>query len=38
MLSDLFAFFQGSPASKRFGLRAAQGKDGSYWIFAPAAR
>jgi esterase/lipase superfamily enzyme len=38
MLSDLFAFFQGSPASKRFGLRAAQGKDGPYWIFAPAAR
>jgi esterase/lipase superfamily enzyme len=38
ILSDLFAFFQGSPASKRFGLRAAQGKDGPYWIFAPVAR
>jgi esterase/lipase superfamily enzyme len=38
ILSDLFAFFRGSPASKRFGLRAAQGKDGPYWIFAPVAR
>lgn len=38
VLSDLFAFFQGNPASKRFGLRAAQGKDGPYWIFAPVAR
>jgi esterase/lipase superfamily enzyme len=38
ILSDLFAFFQGNPASKRFGLRAAQGKDGLYWIFAPVAR
>jgi esterase/lipase superfamily enzyme len=38
MLSDLFAFFKGNPASKRFGLRAAQGKDGAYWVFAPAAR
>jgi esterase/lipase superfamily enzyme len=38
ILSDLFAFFQGKPASKRFGLRAAQGKDGPYWIFAPIAR
>lgn len=38
VLSDLFAFFQGSPASKRFGLRAAKGKDGPYWVFAPVAR
>ena len=38
MLSDLFAFFRGDPASKRFGLRAAQSKDGPYWIFAPVAR
>jgi esterase/lipase superfamily enzyme len=38
ILSDLFTFFQGNPASKRFGLRAAQGKDGPYWIFMPAAR
>jgi esterase/lipase superfamily enzyme len=38
ILSDLFAFFQGNPASKRFGLRAAQSKDGPYWIFAPVAR
>jgi esterase/lipase superfamily enzyme len=38
ILSDLFGFFQGNPASKRFGLRAAQGKDGPYWIFAPVAR
>jgi esterase/lipase superfamily enzyme len=38
MLSDLFAFFGGNPASKRFGLRAAQSKDGPYWIFAPVAR
>jgi hypothetical protein len=38
VLSDLFNFFQGNPASKRFGLRTAQSKDGPYWIFAPAAR
>ena len=38
MLSDLFAFFHGNPAAKRFGLRAAQSKDGPYWIFAPVAR
>ena len=38
ILSDLFGFFRGSPAAKRFGLRAAQGKDGPYWIFAPVAR
>jgi len=38
MLSDLFAFFGGNPASKRFGLREAQAKDGPYWIFVPARR
>jgi esterase/lipase superfamily enzyme len=38
MLSDLFAFFKGDPASRRFGLRAARNKDGPYWVFAPAAR
>jgi esterase/lipase superfamily enzyme len=38
ILSDLFEFFGGNPASKRFGLRAAQGKGGPYWIFVPMAR
>jgi esterase/lipase superfamily enzyme len=38
MLSDVFSFFQGNPASKRFGLRQAQSKDGPYWIFVPVAR
>ena len=38
ILSDLFAFFRGNLAAKRFGLRAAQSKDGPYWIFAPVAR
>jgi esterase/lipase superfamily enzyme len=38
MLSDVFSFFQGNPAPKRFGLRHAQSKDGPYWIFVPVAR
>lgn len=38
VLSDLYAFFQGNPAAKRFGLRSARNKDGAYWVFVPVAR
>ena len=38
ILSDLFSFFLGNPASKRFGLRPARSSPGEYWTFAPIAR
>lgn len=35
ILADLFAFFRGNPAAKRFGLRPVQARGGTYWVFAP---
>lgn len=35
ILADLFAFFRGTSAAKRFGLRPAQARGGTYWVFAP---
>jgi esterase/lipase superfamily enzyme len=38
ILSDLFYLLRGEPVEKRFGLDAATGASGGYWVFRKAAR